>query len=178
MPGPTFLSGDRVALRTVEREDLEFVQKHRNDPELRRPLTLDVPSNGEQQESFFEDVVSDGDTVNLLICRDGERIGTISLFDIGAFDGGAEIAIWLAPDAQGEGYGTEAAELLVDYAFRERRLHRITARVLATNAASMAVWEKLGFSEEGVFRDATFTGGEYVDNHYYGVLATEWEGAQ
>jgi len=45
MPGPVFASGDRVALHTVEEEDLPFLQRWRNHPDVRTPLTDTDPHN-------------------------------------------------------------------------------------------------------------------------------------
>lgn len=175
MPGATFLAGDRVDLRTVEEEDLEFLRDHSNDPTIRHPMTFDTPTNLEQQRDRFEDMYDDDD-VALLACVDGDPVGYVMLFHVDDTAGHAEIAYWTSPDAQGEGYTTEAVALLVDYAFDERRLHRLRARSLATNEASRGLLEKLGFTEEGVQRDEKFVGGEYVDTHFYGLLESEWDG--
>ncbi|MFB6269710.1 MAG: GNAT family N-acetyltransferase [Halobacterium sp.] len=73
MPGAMFAAGDSVTLRTIEEDDLEFLAAGRNDPEIRRPLTVNRPSNVEQNRGFFEDAISSEEDVNLLICRtDGE----------------------------------------------------------------------------------------------------------
>lgn len=174
MPGATFLSGDRVTLRTVEEEDLEFLRDHSNDPAIRHPMTFDRPSNLERQRERFEDMY-DGDDTGLLACVDGDPVGYVMLFHVDDSAGHAEVAYWVSPDAQGEGYATEAVALLLDYAFDERRLHRVRARALATNTASRGLLEKLGFTEEGVQRDEKFVGGEYVDTHFYGLLEDEWD---
>ena len=42
------------------------------------------------------------------------------------------------------------------------------------NAASAAIWEKLGFRHEATFRESAFHEGEHVDQHLYAVLADEW----
>ncbi|MFC4408128.1 GNAT family N-acetyltransferase, partial [Haloarchaeobius iranensis] len=88
----------------------------------------------------------------------------------------AEIAISIAPEHWGNGYATEASELIVDYAFTERNLHRLQARVIEPNDASASVWEKLGFTREGTLRENQFYEGEYVGTRYYGLLEDEWEG--
>ncbi|WP_115865662.1 GNAT family N-acetyltransferase [Halorussus litoreus] len=106
--------------------------------------------------------------------RDAEIVGTIGLHDLEQQAGHCEVGIWLAPEFHGRGYGTEASRLATDFAFRELRMHRVMARVLATNPASARIWEKLGFTEEGVHRDEAFTGGEYVDIRYFAVLEDEW----
>lgn len=191
MPGTVFLRGDDVTLRTIEEEDLEFLRDGINDPDVRDGLTATRPVNAEQEREFFEEQVSDRDDVNLAVCaddearrgsdrssgrspRDGDIAGTVGLHDLNQRAGHCEIGIWLAPDYHGRGYGTEASRLLTDYAFRELRMHRVQARVLATNEASARVWEKLGFREDGVHREEAFTDGEYVDVRYFGVLADEW----
>ncbi|WP_135821785.1 GNAT family N-acetyltransferase [Halostella litorea] len=175
MPGGTFLSGDRVALRTVEEEDLPFLRDHRNDPAVRRPMTFDRPTNLEQQRDRFEDLY-DGDDVVLLACVDGEPVGHVALFHVDDSAGHAEVGYWLTPGAQGEGYATEAVSLLLDYAFDERRLHRVRARAIETNDASRALLDRLGFAAEGVLRDEEYVDGKHVDTHTYGLLAREWNG--
>ena len=175
MPGAVFLRGDSVTLRTIEEADVAFLRDAINDPQVRKGLTVAYPINAEQEREYFEERISNRETVNLAVCVDGEIVGTISLKDVDQRAGNCEIGIWLAPEFHGRGYGTEASRLLTQYAFDELRMHRVLARVLATNEASARVWEKLGFEEEGVHRDEVFTGGEYVDMRYFAVLEDEWE---
>ncbi|UPV73700.1 GNAT family N-acetyltransferase [Halorussus limi] len=178
MPGAVFLRGDSVTLRTIEEDDIEFMRDTVNDPDVREGLTTAHPLNAEQEREYFEERVSNQEDVNLAICADGEISGVIGLHDLNSRAGNCEIGLWLATDYHGEGYGTEASRLLTDHAFHELRMRRVTARVLATNPASARIWEKLGFEEEGVHRDEAFTGGEYVDVRYFGVLADEWNGRE
>jgi len=118
MPGSVFLRGADVTLRTVEEEDLEFLRDVLNDPDVRRYLGQQTPTNGEQEREWFEERGSDDDSVNLLVCAgpDGdERAGTVGFGPADAVDGSAEIGLFLAPEHWGEGYGTEAARLLTTY---------------------------------------------------------------
>ncbi len=182
-----FAAGDSVALHTIEDEDLEFLQTGRNDPAVRRPLTVNRPSNGEQTREFFENAISTDEGANFLICtsvdetmesEDGpDPVGMVSLFDEDERAGTATIAYWVVPDEQGEGYCTEATGLLCEYAFAERRLNKLRADVLATNDASRTVLEKLGFVEEGLLREEKYVYGEYVDVHRFGLLADDWPDA-
>jgi RimJ/RimL family protein N-acetyltransferase len=204
MPGPAFVAGETVALHTIEAEDTEFLRRGRNHPSVRRPLTDVDPMNGEQIRDYFENQISgDGDGFGFLICVDDQResteressgaassvgddraegdsedgptpVGAIHIPWVRTKHGSGMLLYWIAPEHRGNGYVTEATELMLDYAFRERRLAKVYAVVLDTNEASAAVLEKLGFEREGVHRAETFVDGERRDNHRYGILADEW----
>ena len=76
--------------------------------------------------------------------------------------------------AWGEGYGTEATELLVGYGFDALRLHRISGVVMAPNVASQRVLERVGFTHERTKRESAFADGEYVNEEQYSLLEDEW----
>ena len=173
MPGPAFKTGDRVSLHPIEEADHEFIQRGRNDPSTRIPLAdaeirrlSDVAEMLEQKDDHY------------LVCADGtngdpERVGVVSFGYVreGEF---ASLMYWIAPGHRRQGYVSEALELYLDYAFRERGFHKVTARVMATNEASAGTLEKLGFEREGTFAEQRFVDGEWVDGHQYGLLARDW----
>ena len=174
MSDAVFLPGDRVDLRPIEREDLEFLQAAINDPAVRRNLTVRWPLNYDQEEEWFEEQVTSEEKINLLIVGEDGPAGAIGLGPIDNQNGTAELGIWLQAADQGNGYGTEASTLLLDHAFDELRLHRIEARVFEGNDASRNLWETLGFDHEAVHREAIYLHGEYRDVHRYAVLENEW----
>ncbi|MFC6786615.1 GNAT family N-acetyltransferase [Halobaculum halobium] len=176
MPGPVFLAGERVALRTVEAEDELFLHEHRNRASFRDPLGEFEPLTAEDVAEYREEVVRGDDGVTLIVCVDGDPVGLCFLFREDARRGVAEIGYWLVPDAEGNGYATEAGGLLCDHAFDERGLHRLTARVYEGNEASSAVLDRLGFVKEGRLREDAVRGGERRDALRYGLLAREWHG--
>lgn len=175
MTSPVFIRGDSVTLRTIENEDLEFLKDVINDPDVREGMVLSRPTNGQYQRQYFEEQISNAESVDLAIYADEEIVGRIGLHDVEHDSGSAEIALRLHPDYHGNGYGTEASRLLTTHAFDELRLHRLQARVLADNEPSHRIWEKLGYELDGVHRDEFFSDREYVDLHYYSALADEWQ---
>jgi RimJ/RimL family protein N-acetyltransferase len=176
MPGPTFIEGDSIDLRTIEEGDLEFLQEGTNHPAVRRYAGGDLPYNRPRYENERFDMSSDGGVLQLLICDGDDRVGDVSLAPIDERRGWANLGYWIHPDRQGQGYATEAARLVVTHGFEELRLHRISATIVAHNEASKRVVEKLGFVHEGTKRDDAFIGGEYVDREVYAVLGDEWSG--
>lgn len=171
MPGHAFLRGDRVTLRPPTDEDRETILRAHNEPELRDPLLHDRPRTAEDLERFYDEVAEDGD-VALLVCDDGEVVGQVTLF--GVEDDHGTVAYWVLPEHQGEGYATEAMELLLDYAFDTRGLHHVVAQVVDYNDPSQALLERLGFEREGRLREHVYRRGRYCDELQYGLLAAEW----
>lgn len=171
MPGAVFIDGQRLSLRTVEPEDHDFIHQYRNSPHIRDFFPNNIPNSKEQIDEMFG---SSSDGVNFLACRDGSPIGLVRLLRIDEISGRATIAYWIIPDEQGQGYATEATELGVQYAFNERGLHKVVARVFEGNTASVRVLEKVGFQQEGSLRDHYFVDGEYTDAHLYGLLTCDY----
>jgi RimJ/RimL family protein N-acetyltransferase len=176
MPGPVFLRGDRLDLRVATEDDLSFVTKWRNHPDVRRWMPRSRPETPEDTEEFYDDFVKgeDDSGVSLLVCEGDEPLGLVSVFLVDTDSRRARLGAWLKPDAQSEGYGTEAASLLVEYAFEERALRKLVANARADNEPSRGTLEKLGFTQEGRQRDHYYIDGEYVDRVIYGLFADEW----
>ncbi len=175
MPGPTFQSGERVSLHTVEEEDLDVVARGWSDPDVRIPSGIDKPMNSDGLEEFFEETISDDEAgVNLLACVGEEVVGSVNFIEVDHGAGLADLGYWILPEHQGEGYGSDGVSLILEYGFDELRLNRVQAETFETNDASRGLLESLGFSQEGRFREAAFVDGEYVDVLRYGLLADEW----
>ncbi|MFC3477525.1 GNAT family N-acetyltransferase [Halobacterium litoreum] len=175
MPGPTFISGDSVDLCAVDEEDVEFLQRTVNSPAVWSNIGARKPLTEKQEREWYEERASaDNGSVDFVIAVDGDAVGSVGLEGVDDPNGSVEIGIFVAEEHWGEGYGTEAAELVTDYAFDQHRRHRVVARVFEFNDASAAVWEKLGFELEGTHRDEMYLDGDYHDVRYYGVLEDEW----
>ncbi|SIR56735.1 Protein N-acetyltransferase, RimJ/RimL family [Haladaptatus litoreus] len=173
MPGPIFTTGDHVSLHPIEEEDHEFVQYGRNHPEIRVPLFATTIQTSDDVAEMLND-----SEYRFLICRskdgDPEPVGVIAFAWVWDETKVGSLMYWVVPEHHGNGYATEAATLFLNYAFRERGFHKVNAEVDASNAASAAVLEKLGFEREGIRRQENFVDGDWKDAHMYGLLADEW----
>ena len=111
----------------------------------------------------------------------GDRyIGNMGIFDISMEKKSAEIGYWLAKDATGKGYMTEAVKLLEDEAFLNLDLNRIMIKCDPRNIASANVAKRLGYTFEGVLRETTYSDVEkrFVDDAVYSKLRAAWENAR
>lgn len=88
--------------------------------------------------------------------------------------GTAEIGVWLAPSAVGQGLVTRAATRMIDWVVRERGMHRVEWRTVPGNKRSIAAAERLGMKLDGTLRGAFPYNGVHHDAHVYSVLAPEW----
>jgi len=87
----------------------------------------------------------------------------------------ADIGYEIDPNHWGKGYGTETAQALLAFGFRELALHRIWAHCIADNAPSARVLEKVGMRWEGQLRENEWMRGRWWDTLIYGILDYEWE---
>ena len=69
---------------------------------------------------------------------------------------------------------TRTVTALLDHGFGPLGLRRISLHTTVDNVRSRAVARRLGFTEEGVLRDAVAFPGELRDEVVYGLLADEW----
>ena len=93
-----------------------------------------------------------------------------------AVPGQVEIGISIAPDAQRQGYAKEALAAVLATLFDEHAVHRVIASVDPRNAASMALFPRLGFDQEGHFRESLWFKGEWADDVVFALRRSVWEG--
>lgn len=171
MPGPVYLSGTEVNLRTIEKEDIDFLQEALTDPEMWEGFGAPGPRNRMEMEERFEE---QNTGTALLICRDESPVGGVRLVDVDERWGNAELTCYVVPDSQGRGVASEACRLLIDYGFEYLPISKIVARTFETNQASQKLVESLGFTQEGTLREHVYHGGDFIDFEIYGLLEDEW----
>lgn len=99
-------------------------------------------------------------------------IGTVCLYDISSGFSRAEIGYKFSSAFHHKGYATEAVEKLIDIAFSELGLHRLSAHVQKDNSASIRLLTGLGFEQEGICRDYLCLNGIWIDHLQYSLIAS------
>ncbi|KAF2993211.1 hypothetical protein E8E13_000483 [Curvularia kusanoi] len=84
------------------------------------------------------------------------------------------IGLTILPGYQGRGYGREAIEWALDYAFRRAGLHRVEIRAFGWNEGATRLYERMGFVREGTERKAYWHEGRWWDGVSLGMLEDEW----
>jgi ribosomal-protein-serine acetyltransferase len=109
-----------------------------------------------------------------VIERDNTLCGVVGFNRIDPLNKKASLGYWLDPHYEGRGLCARSCTLLIDYAFSELALNRVSLAAAVENKRSRAVAERLGFRLEGVQRDAEWLYDHFVDHALYGVLRREW----
>ena len=178
-PGESLLRGPRVRLRPLEREDLARYQELFSEPEINLHYGgLGVPESlarlqrrydaGEFDitDRFLQLVIeAEGKLIGALVLRNEENLPSRS----------ATFGIIIGDPAYlDRGYGTEASRLLLDYAFAVLGYHKVNLDLFEYNARAQAMYEKLGFVQEGRRRENHWSRGRFWDDILMGVTAEEW----
>jgi RimJ/RimL family protein N-acetyltransferase len=172
------LIGRRIYLRPFSKNDLSYIQKWSNDPEIRRLTGEVTPMSQAEAEKFYKELRVDKDRVwFVIVLKRGNRVigeaGLLRMFrpwrctDMSIIVG--EKDVW------GKGYGTEAGRLLLDYAFGRLGFHRVSVGVVGFNERALRFWEGLGFKKEGVQRDGYYCDNEYSDFIMMSILENEFK---
>lgn len=143
------ISTDRLALRHPVAGDLPAIATICGDWNVARRLARVPHPYGLDDARFFLDHVVPNEWVWALTLPDTDLLfGTIGLLPNDRGDA-AELGYWIAPDAWGRGFATEAATAIVCLAFDTLGLSHLTSGHAVDNPASGRVLTKLGFHETG-----------------------------
>lgn len=87
----------------------------------------------------------------------------------------AEIGISLANKYQGQGYGREALNWMLDWGFKHAALHTISILAASYNPRALHLYESIGFVVEGRRRETIWQNRKWYDLVEFGITETEWE---
>lgn len=168
------LKGSHIYLRALEPEDLDFLYMIENNPDIWHLSHTQTPFSKFVLKQYLEASLG-GDIhalkeLRLVICRneDNQPLGFIDLFDFDPKNKRAGVAIVIEnKDNRGQGFGSEALSLLIDYAFSILDLHQLYANILSDNPESRSLFEKYNFKPVGVKRDWHFENGKFKDEVLY-----------
>lgn len=171
------LEGKKVILRPLTEADADAVFASLSDEESMRLTGTQVTFTSEQVRAFCTRVAEADDRLDYAITLpdDPHYRGEVVLNEIDWTNRSANFRIAISGlENREKGYGTEAAQLVLRYAFDVLRLHRVSLAVFDFNPRAQHVYKKLGFVQEGVLRDALLWEGEYHSAVRMSLLAPDY----
>lgn len=165
-----------IVLRPMTYQDTDMIINWRNKESVRRNFIYQACFTRQGHENWIHTMIETGKAVQMIILEEaGNRpVGSVYIRDIDAIHHKGEYGIFIGEEsARGKGYGTAAARLMIRYAFRELKLHRLFLRVYADNMQAIGSYEKAGFRREAYLRDDVCINGSYRDIVLMAVLEDE-----
>jgi RimJ/RimL family protein N-acetyltransferase len=166
-----------LRLDAVREDELPLLLPLFNEPEAAGFYvpTMVRPYNLEQLRGMLADWNDRSESYLFAVRHLDKLVGIVNIDGFSWANAHAEIGIALTgPGYRGHGFASGALRILLDYLFREVGLHRVYCRIMAGNEASMHLFLRLGFHEEGIMRSHIRRKGAYLDMHLFGMLSEEW----
>ena len=173
--------GEKTELRLLEERHAQELTDltDRNREYLRAWLPwVDTNRTVEDRKKFIRGALkqfAENNGFTAGIWHEGRLAGVIGYHSIDWENRTTAVGYWLAEEYQGQGLVTTACRALVDHAFEELNLNRVSIACATENKKSCAIPERLGFRREGVVRQAEWLYDHFVDHVVYATLASEWQ---
>jgi len=175
IPTPPTLQTERLIIRPWQRSDANEMFEYASDHEVTR---LAMWRKHTSVEESIRDIAE-------AICRyekhswmylgiehraDRKFIGSVGFVEWNRTDQRAELAFALNRNYWNRGIMTEACRAVLQFGWDEMQLHRVEAKCIATNLASIAILTRLGFVPEGLRKEAAWLDHSYTDVVEWGLL--------
>ncbi|MFY7742075.1 MAG: GNAT family N-acetyltransferase [Flavobacterium sp.] len=170
------LKGQHIYLRALEPEDLEFVYQLENDESVWEISQTQTPYSRFLIRQYLDNAQQDiyeAKQFRLAICKNDsfQAIGLIDLFDFDPKNKRAGIGILIQKEENKQkGFGRQALELLIHFAFERLEVHQLYANIATTNEASIALFTTFGFECVGIKKEWNFQNGNYSDEALYQLI--------
>jgi [ribosomal protein S5]-alanine N-acetyltransferase len=173
------LIGRRIDLRWLTVDDVPALFSVFGDSEVMRYWSSPPLADTSATRALLEEIHAGFRTRQLfqwgISSREtNEVLGTCTLFRLDLTHHRAEIGFALGRRWWGQGFATEALDLLLGFAFSRLDLHRLEADVDPLNGRSLRALERQGFRREGHLRERWHLGGRMHDSILLGLLRPEW----
>jgi [ribosomal protein S5]-alanine N-acetyltransferase len=172
---------ERFILRAPTLEDVPDIFRIMSDPNVTRyfgALPMVAPIEAEQRVERIQTAFQEHSGVRWAIAdrANGQLIGTSGFWRLIKPHYRAEIGYELAPEWWGRGVMTEAVGAMLGFGFGHMGLHSVEAHIHPDNSGSRRVLEKLGFVQEGYFRQNFYDPIEkqFTDTAVFSLLKADW----
>lgn len=150
-----------VALRVLEKEDLAFIHKLNNNPDIMSFWFAEAHQSMAGLQKAYDKHMDNEYQRDFIMEKHGERLGLVQLAFIDHIHRKAEFTIMIDPSYQGNGYASIATRLAMDYAFQMLNLHKLYLFVDEVNEKAIHIYKKIGFQVDATLKDEFFVNGTY-----------------
>jgi diamine N-acetyltransferase len=169
------LLGEKINLRALEPEDLEFLYQIENNESFWEISHTKTPFSKYILKQYLENAhldIFEAKQLRLLIEEKStkKQLGLIDLFDFNPTHKRAGVGILIHPEFQQNGFASEAISLLINYSFSLLDLHQLFANITLDNTKSISLFKKHNFKEVGIKKDWILSGGKFKDEILFQLI--------
>lgn len=164
----------KLTARLFQESDVPTRVAWINNPVINNTMFFDLPATEEKTVNWFRGKDNNKrvdfsflDESGVIVCMGGYT-------DISRIHDNAEFYVMVNPDYQGKGIGKKASFWMYNYAFLELELNKIYLYTNQDNIAAYKIYEKAGFTLEGILRQHKFKNNTFIDRRFYGLLKSDW----
>lgn len=170
--------GEKCYLSPINIEDAEKYTRWLNDLEISINLgNARMLITQEREKEILQRLAKEGYTFAIIDLKKDELLGNCGLSDVDMVFRRGGFGIFIGnKEYWNKGYGQEATNLLLDFAFNILNLNNIMLGAYSFNKAAISCYEKIGFKEIGRRRKAVIVGGQEFDEILMDILAEEFHG--
>jgi RimJ/RimL family protein N-acetyltransferase len=177
------LAGTNLLLRPRHEDDVAVLHRELYDDISTRARAdsrpwIPIPERATALSPYAVESISDEVSFFSIASTERELAGEALLWGIDLHNRSAHAGLALLPRFRGRGWSAEVLQLLCRYAFVVRGLNRLQIETNPDNVPMIRAAERVGFSQEGVLRQATWTLGSFADAVVMGLLAKDWRDAK
>lgn len=170
--------GKKIYLRAMELSDMDCYMDMINDPSVSNNVVgWSFPVSKQEQNNWYDQAIKDkkNKRFTIVMKNSNEAVGMVTLSGIDWQNRSAIHGIKLHPSCpKGQGIATDAIMTLMQFAFEEVNLNRLDGSWITYNTASKKLYEKCGWHEEGIKKQAIYRNGGYHDLAFCGILRSEY----
>lgn len=172
------LEGENIYFKPLSINDADKVHSYASDEDVSRYIGWRLMKTLNETSEYVEEMIrrvlaGTHLYASVVLKSTNEIIGTAMIFNFNREANHAEIGYVFHKDYWGKGYGTEAVELMSNFAFETLNLHKLHACVVDGNVGSARILEKNGFEMEGRIKDYYFIEDMYYNELIFGRLKSK-----
>jgi ribosomal-protein-alanine N-acetyltransferase len=173
------LETERLILKEITNDHAPALFDMRTNPNIMRYIDRPIPQSIDEVKDLIQKMATmkfSGEGISWGIFKKDNpevKIGNIGFYRIMAAHYRAEIGYMLHTDEHRKGIMYEAMHKVIDFGFKQMKLHSIEANINPENLASKKLLEKAGFVREAYFKENYYFNGKFIDSEIYSFVNKE-----
>lgn len=172
--------GDQLILKRITMNDLDFVCRIECDRQLW--FFEEYIESDEQvvREKYLQEINKTTETnrydfiIRLATDKRNTPLGLAQIWSYSKYRKSWEIGFALLPEYWGHGYGSEAARLLLKFAFEKLHAHKVVGMCNSNNTHSATLMKHIGMTKDAIFREELYWNNQWTDQYFFSILEKEF----